>query len=108
MSATPSSERLPPPQLRYAIPAEVFSRALPQFRRREDARDHVGPKTSADPAGVIYGMSFGTPMAKRSTLLAVTKCHRSAAANISPVQALDELQERRRLACLERTIVYGT
>jgi len=31
--------------------------------------------------------------AKRSTLLAVThQCHRSAAANISPVQALDELR----------------
>ena len=30
---------------------------------------------------------------KRSTLLAVThQCHRSAAANISPVQALDELK----------------
>jgi hypothetical protein len=50
-----------------------------------------------------YGMSFGTPMAKRSTLLAVThQCHRSAAANISPVQALDELQERPRVPCCRR------
>jgi hypothetical protein len=42
----------------------------------------------------LYGMSFGKPMpAGAAQLLAVTdQCHRIAAANISPVQALAELK----------------